>query len=180
MLLRNAGKCGTIKPSGPRECRAGADGTGRSDQRAAQPLADRRDKALLGPKQHFGRQVAAHRLLHQPFALPPAQPQPFWQGGGKFDQPVIEQGLARFQTYGHRGAVHLGQDIPRQPEFEIGVLRPVQSRPGWRTAHERDKRLLGPVIPPLAQKVRRIQPLADFGRGKGKCPGVTFGSIQRE
>ena len=145
MGLGNARKLRGIEPSGAGEARAGGDRPRLPRQRPAQPLGDRGDEALLGPEQHVVRQVSAHRVLEQPLALPPPYPLAEGQLGGKFDQPVIEQRLARLQAHVHAGAIDLGQDVAGQPELEIGILRPVEAAARRGRAHRAHEGVFGAI-----------------------------------
>jgi hypothetical protein len=95
-------------------------------------------KPCLGRKR-IVRQLRLHRLLHQPFALRPRMRMP--SGRPAANSIRRWQRLARFQPHRHRGAIDLGQNIARQPEFEIGILR--RSSPERRRLfHQFDKGLL--------------------------------------
>src|SRR5437660_523274 len=48
-----------------------------------------------------------------------APPESKWQSEGKFDEPVVEEGLASLDADGHGCAVYFGQDIRREVVVKI-------------------------------------------------------------
>ena len=85
-------------------------------------------------------------MFEQPFALPSADAFAVRQCGSEFDEPVIEQRLARLQPNGHTGPINLGQDIAGEPEFQVGILRAVQAGTRRRITHHLDQWIFCTVI----------------------------------
>jgi len=112
-----------VEPAKLRQRRSPRDRGGAVGERAAEPGADRGDEAHLGPIKNLIRQMLFERALHQPFPRAAAKPHLRRQTGCEFDQPMIEQGLARLQAHGHARPVDLGQDVAGKPDLEIGILR---------------------------------------------------------
>ena len=100
-----AGRRGTTRPSAPRS----PAWAGRGSSRAARPAARRAGRLLLHPAQ-------LHRRRER---------------GRELHQLVVEQRRARLQRVGHRGDVHLGQQVAGQVGAES-----TSSRTSRRSAPE--------------------------------------------
>ena len=145
-----------------------------------EPVADRCDEALLGAIEHVLRQEGFHRLLEQPLALPALYTEVFGQPRGELDQPVVQQGLARFEADRHAGAIHLGEDVARQEKGEVGILRLVETGPCRCAPHDLYQPFLRAIAGDPACEIGAVKGRSRFGRGDRKAARIAFRPVAGE
>jgi len=94
----------------------------------AEPLRDGHLESLLGPVQHLVGDDAAHRGPERDLLLVAADLQLRRQRGGELHQPVIEQRRAGLQPVGHRGHVHLHEQVARQVGAHVHLEHALEQR----------------------------------------------------
>ena len=93
---------------------------------------------------------------------------------------MVEQRFACFKADGHAGAVNLGQDVARQPDFEIGILGAVERVTRGGIGHCRDIAVLGTVALKAAFEAVGEQRRALLGRGHTNSAGIGLPPAQCE
>src|SRR5207249_5589505 len=76
------------------------------------------------------------------------------QAGGVLDQRVVQEGGAHLERGGHRGPVHLGQQIVLQVEQEVGQEQRVQGL-AHRHAPQHGAGVLQRIVGRLGARQRR-------------------------
>ena len=145
VIGRDLGEHLRVEPAGAGQRGAAGDRRRLARQRAAEPGADRRHEAHFRAVENILRQEGLHRLLHEIFAAIAANALGHRQAGGKFDQPMVEQRLARLQADGHAHPVALGQDVAGQPDADIGILGAIERIARRGIGHRLDIAILGAI-----------------------------------